>query len=142
MGLTTTTVAGSVRWMAPEQFEGQKVTVESDTWTYAMTVFVRPNPFVINTLSDLLRHSLKEIIANSSPYSDIHSDLLIIKAITSGKPPVWPNFPKANMLVHGANTLREICSRCWVLQPPLRPSMAIIKEEISRVKYGGPHQQH
>lgn len=41
MKLTTTAgSAGSLRWMAPEQFAGEKATTASDIWTYAMTVLV------------------------------------------------------------------------------------------------------
>ena len=111
------------------------MTVETDVWTYAMTVLVRLQSWAFKTSSDLSFYLLKELITDSPPYTDIASEAAVIKKISLGILPTWPNSPTANMPAHVADALREMCGRCWILQPPLRPSMTVINDDLSRVEY-------
>jgi len=131
--LTTTTISGSTRWMAPEQLSGQKITTETDIWTYGMTVLVRTQtPSSFGKIYNISLF-LQEIIAGTPPYSELHMDTMVIKAIDSGKLPAWPQKESISVPPHVEDAIKKTCHRCWVLQPAHRASITAIQEDLSGV---------
>ncbi|ESK91273.1 kinase-like protein [Moniliophthora roreri MCA 2997] len=110
MDSTTSTVKGTVRWMAPELFvgggEGARKKWSTDIYAYASTVY--------------------EIMTGHPPFPNLNEPAVIFK-VASGKRPTKPS---KGWCPKGMWTMVELC---WTEDPFLRPRAAQIKEYLSKL---------
>ncbi|KAG8921483.1 hypothetical protein FRC01_000226 [Tulasnella sp. 417] len=140
-GLTTSgLVKGSIRYMSPELFEESeaKLTLESDIWAWACTIFQ------VSSLPDGSQPSVDkrvfwlQIITNVIPYLDRRRDQNVIAAAVRGISPgsmellgdlaQKVDIPSGSILT----TLQTLIPECWVSEPQKRPASSNILE---RLKY-------
>ena len=133
MNLTTTAhLAGSLRWMAPEQFFGKKVTAASDVWMYGMTVLVCQNSDRCSSFP-LAYNPPQEILTGSPPYNHLQIDPEVIASICKREIPLRPdlqNFPQYSEITW------NVCTRCWAFEPEQRISMKVIEEVLRNISLG------
>ncbi|KIJ29006.1 hypothetical protein M422DRAFT_189057, partial [Sphaerobolus stellatus SS14] len=95
-GLTTTSeLAGSVRWMAPElllNMTDQKPKMSSDIWAFGMTIL--------------------EIMTGTRPFAKIGPDPAVFRAIMVGMLPERPEI---------SEEIWQLCSLCWTHEATSRP---------------------
>ncbi|KAF8588246.1 kinase-like protein, partial [Ramaria rubella] len=101
---TSSDVGGSIRWMSPELFRGEKVSKSSDVWAYGMTVL--------------------EVVTERRPYHDIAMDPVVLHHILDGCIPLRP---PSSVITDG---LWRVCERCWSQEPTKRASMPEITQAI------------
>lgn len=95
-----------VKWMSPESIFHCVYTVQSDVWSYGVLLW--------------------EIFSlGRSPYPNIAVDTNFYKMIKDGRHMERPDFAPTEMY--------ELMSRCWDLQPTLRPTFKTIGQLISRL---------
>ncbi|KIJ52455.1 hypothetical protein M422DRAFT_243241 [Sphaerobolus stellatus SS14] len=100
-------LAGSLRWMAPELFEGHKVNKASDIWALGMTIL--------------------EITTGERPYSDICIEPIVIRCISEGNIPRRPDDQDVPSM---SNVLWSICEECWRKEAMTRPSTGRILADL------------
>jgi len=105
-GFTTKTQSATWRYVAPELFqldEGKgdpRVTVETDSWAFAMTVI--------------------EIFTESMPFPHIQSDLGVIYFVSNGGRPNRLHCTQIN------DDIWAMLEKCWDTEPVQRPSMTTL----------------
>ena len=122
---TLTQNIGSVRWTARELIMDQHcVTVESDIWAFGMTAL--------------------ELFTNAPPYAHLRKDAQIIVSIYKGELPARPTASPITTSAFGRlgmgmkikrgvpmdDNLWDICKKCWVADPRLRPSTRELSKQL------------
>ncbi|KAH7338694.1 WD40-repeat-containing domain protein [Rhizoctonia solani] len=113
---TTTSQAGSVRWMAPELLvEEPSKTKESDIYALGMTIL--------------------ENFTGSVPYSECRGDHSISSKISQG---IFPTRPMDQIKddAHG-NMIWDLLVGCWNMKPDARPSVERVAESLSSISAMG-----
>ncbi|KAF8515359.1 kinase-like domain-containing protein [Hysterangium stoloniferum] len=112
VGLTTSlNVAGSLRWMSPELFHGEKVDEQSDVWAFGMTVITNSKVS-------------QEILTQQWPYAEISPCPVVMFKIMKGELPHRPDRSTAPGLTE---ELWSVCRQCWDSKPKKRPAMRDIR---------------
>ncbi|KAF8517252.1 kinase-like domain-containing protein, partial [Hysterangium stoloniferum] len=102
---TSSNVAGSLRWMAPELLHNENASRQNDVWAFGMTI---------------LRVFSREIINRKPPYCEITSDPGVIMNITQGKIPSRPELSAAHLL---SDDIWDTYEEFWTLYVHERPLM-------------------
>ncbi|KAJ7585350.1 kinase-like domain-containing protein [Mycena floridula] len=106
-GYSTSSLAGSIPWQAPELFSvGHRKTFASDIWALGCTVY--------------------EILTGNTPYSYIRNAFAIGDLIRQGGTPLLPS----DEIIHDFPAIRELLLACWVVGPTSR---LLIGEFVRRV---------
>ncbi|KAL4077384.1 kinase-like domain-containing protein [Scleroderma citrinum] len=95
---------GTLRWMAPEGFDGGRATAGRDAWAFAMTAL--------------------ELFSRQIPFANIRSTQGLIVRILRGKP---------DRPIRMSDKWWNICTSCWEFDPGLRPDMMAIVSKIEEV---------
>ncbi|KAF9457872.1 kinase-like domain-containing protein [Collybia nuda] len=119
-GNTTTTLAGTVRWQAPELLFDEEEpedgadppppagpTLASDVWSLACTVY--------------------ELISGHFPYHHRLYDWKVIQDVMDGKGPLQPD----DDMIHQSEGLVKILNECWTLDPADRPNMHVVESRMA-----------
>ncbi|KIJ47193.1 hypothetical protein M422DRAFT_778154 [Sphaerobolus stellatus SS14] len=102
-GLTTSSdVVGSLRWMAPELLQNQKVTNASDVWAFGMMMI--------------------EVISGRLPFYGISNPAVVVE-LMSGKIPSKPS--------ELTESVWMVCHDCWVHDPTSRVSISKVVNRLS-----------
>ncbi|KAF8517257.1 kinase-like domain-containing protein [Hysterangium stoloniferum] len=97
---TSSNVAGSLRWMAPELLHNENASRQNDVWAFGMTIL--------------------ENISEKPPYCEITSDPAVIMNITQGKIPPRPELSAAHLL---SDDIWDIYEEFWTIDAHERPLM-------------------
>ena len=129
---TSIKTAGTCRWTAPEIMNPPnngdvplpQFTVESDIFSYAMTVFeVSPFPFSIYEHSS----TSKKIFAGEQPFNEKKSDGNVIFAILNGSRPVLPES------IESKANLANLVTQSWSQNADQRPTARQICRRLGLV---------
>ncbi|KAG8767322.1 hypothetical protein FRC12_006315 [Ceratobasidium sp. 428] len=101
----------SLRWTAPELFEGGSHSAPADVFALGMT--------------------LLENMTGELPYAD-KSDLAVVYAISKGQPPRRRETCVLSTSEIGT-ALWSLLERCWTFDPTSRPSAAEVKDTINQL---------
>ena len=114
------TTAGSMRWNAPEVFDGEAASQASDV--YAMGV------------------TFSEIFTRGVPYADLIADAAVMRAVFKGtRPQLWPpTVGMQELLIGGGGDLakqtkgfRLLIQKCWDKTPAKRPAAREVRVELA-----------
>jgi serine/threonine protein kinase len=126
----TTSFRGSIRWMAIEFFTPSNRSASSsfqpliankktDVWAFGMTVYVS----ILMILFSLTMMSImQEIITGKRPFEHLSNDVFVMMAIANGELPPAPQGLRTMPIAR--QKLWELCNKCWLKDPLLRPSMS------------------
>jgi hypothetical protein len=130
----TTGVKGSTRWMAIEfmsidgSSSSQSTTANerTDVWAFGMTVYVS----LYKTTSGFsMTGTMQEILTRKRPFYDISNDSRVMFAIMNGLLPTAPDRLEDGPICD--QILWNMCQRCWLQDPSLRPLMGDIVAGIN-----------
>ncbi|KDQ53397.1 hypothetical protein JAAARDRAFT_434477 [Jaapia argillacea MUCL 33604] len=104
---------GHIRFSAPELFSSDQPTRASDVFAFACLII--------------------QIFTGKQPYSQLTTDLQVLKAVTDGK---MPERPRDRESVHAglSDEWWGLITSCMARQPSLRPTMKTI---VQRLTYNG-----
>ena len=119
-GLNTmsVTMAGSIRWNAPEVHDGAEATPASDVYAMGIT--------------------FSEILTRQIPYAHLQADGAVIKAVLAGsRPQLWPPTEGMQELTNDHDLEQQtdgflrLIQRCWEEAPEHRPVARQVRLELA-----------
>ncbi|KAJ7596338.1 kinase-like domain-containing protein [Mycena floridula] len=107
-GYTTSSLAGSLNWLAPELFEAQELgqpiqtsrSGASDIWALGCTVY--------------------ELLTGSIPYADQPNSPVLSRHVRNGNNPLLPT----DRIIRNNPAIRNLLVSCWAMNPSERPTIA------------------
>jgi serine/threonine protein kinase len=140
----TSNVKGSMRWMAFEFFillnnaSSPLVAAneKTDVWAFGMTVYVSHQMSFGLSITNVIQ----EILTGKRPFEDINNDVLVMLAIAGGSLPSAPDNLWEKPIPD--QQLWNLCQKCWIKSPILRPLMEDIVAEIDIHLRGNHNSQH
>ncbi|KAG8895300.1 hypothetical protein FRB99_000659, partial [Tulasnella sp. 403] len=102
---------GSNRWIAPEIWQGERKTFESDVFSFGMTIY--------------------QVLSGKVPLYDYLHDWTVPYAFTQGKRP--PKEPERSPSDKSYEPIWEVAERCWKAKPEARPTMAKAFSDLSEL---------
>jgi serine/threonine protein kinase len=137
----TTSVKGSMRWMAPELFtppdgassnQPIEANEKTDVWAFGMTVYV---DIIVILLGFYLTGIMQEILTGKRPFEHLNNDVLVMVAIISGTLPTPPEGLEGRPTLD--KKLWELSKKCWIKYPLRRPLMKDLLEVVDNCLQGG-----
>ncbi|KAF9647762.1 kinase-like protein [Thelephora ganbajun] len=114
---SSSTVAGTTRWMSPERldpnqfgFEDSRPTKESDCYALGMTIL--------------------EVLSGQVPFTRDYNDLMVMKKVLEGE---HPGRPQGAEGVWFTDDLWKMLKMCWLPQPKHRPTIEAVFECLKQV---------
>ncbi|KAG8897206.1 hypothetical protein FRB99_008362 [Tulasnella sp. 403] len=103
---------GTVRWQAPELWDNQSKTYQSDSYSFGMTIYE-------------VQYSLHDVLSGNEPYHDckVHANLLA-RINRNERPPKTPE-----ACPHSDTPWKymwDVAEQCWKALPDERPSMKTV----------------
>ncbi|CAE6434573.1 unnamed protein product [Rhizoctonia solani] len=103
----------SLRWTAPEILQGTSShTVEADVYSLGMTIL--------------------EVFTSKIPFADKSHKSLVAHIVLSKRTPTRPETIIPSRSING-NTLWDILTRCWALDPKDRPSARVVWDKMKPI---------
>ena len=137
-GTTSSSSAGSSRWMAPELFEAtQPVTTYSDVWAFGMTIIVCFSYFPVADLlsSVVLIETVQEVLTGVHPYQEVTNHTFVYQHIVKRKLPIRP------INVDGLDdNMWRLFLNCCAHKPPKRHTISAVAERLSQLSSPSPVQ--
>lgn len=133
------TFMGAVRWSAPQLLQGGPKTEATDVFAFAMTVLeVRWLSLGLVSISDKRSESsahlpVSQLMTDLPPYApELHSDVLVNKAIQSGQRPARPTKKVASRGLD--DKLWSLLGQMWAQESRRRPTAMEVREEMRVVR--------
>ncbi|KIM61482.1 hypothetical protein SCLCIDRAFT_25809 [Scleroderma citrinum Foug A] len=104
---------GTIRWIAPEILDGNEISVASDIWAFGMTAL--------------------ELFTRLPPFHEKLNPASVIYRILQGPPDRPTNELTCSRLT---DAWWDVCSRCWIYEPPSRPEMSEIFRKLDEIMVG------
>jgi len=116
-------------WLAPEMLDGGKATAARDVWAFGMTALVSLLP-IFST------EPPQELFTCEDPFHPIHGNVPTMSRIIKGP----PDRPSAEITCFRlTDEWWGICSECWHLDPPMRPTMKQVAKKIEQMVCPSPN---
>jgi serine/threonine protein kinase len=107
--VTTKSIVGPVKWMAPESISHQRYSEASDVYMFGITLW--------------------EMFAREEPYPDMEPLAAALAVVTQG---LRPQIPLPNQRYCPIPIL-QLMKSCWLPQPEQRPNMKTVNDVLVKV---------